>query len=532
MDGDGAEPLPSRAAAVLWVLAGVAVVWLAKLITGRIRLLKHARAIPGPPASFLWGNMDVLRHRKWRRRRDLVWCELFKKYGPVVRIVLPIFWPEELLVGFGSQETCQEVVNHPDCQSRRAPPLDTMVSHCLIVMPEDGIWRAHRKALAPAFAKRMLQFFEPMIVEESQAFVAALREKRAAMGGGPVDMHELLFAGTYDIIGRVGFGASFGSKNNPNDPALHNGNKIMENVYAATLNPLERLWYGTYGWVCRWLHRVAPSISPELHEIDQLASHFEELFSPIISRLRAAGDSEKERQSTMVGRMVSFTDEAGRGLSDKELLGELAGVLVAGHETTATTLSWAVMLLARHPEAQLQAAAEADAAAAAAAKAAAEGDSRLAGAAAYPFLKQVFYEALRLYPTVAILPRAPSRDAVVAGYFIPKYARLFPCSPAYAPGDRVFDPWRAPCGGIQAGQRFHPFGGGRRHCLGWQLAELVSTTLLAAILREFRMSDAGMPLVPSLDMTLGPKESGAWVVLTPRHESPSQIGPVPSLLTD
>ena len=178
-------------------------------------------------------------------------------------------------------------------------------------------------------------------------------------------------------------------------------------------------------------------------------------------------------------------------MSDRQLRDECVTIILAGHETTANALSFALHLLARHPEVQERVAAEARTVL---------GD-RSPTAADYPklpYATQVFAEAMRLYPPVWVTGRTCAKPYAIAGYHIPVGATLL--APQYAVHrDRrffaqpdIFDPSRFTPEARASRPRYSyfPFAGGSRQCIAEGLAWMEGTLVLAVIAREWQLSPA------------------------------------------
>lgn len=484
----------------------------------RHRVMLQAAEIPGPRASFFFGNMSIMQLPKMRSLRAQLFQELCVEYGPVVRIVMPIFFtgPYNMMVIFGDREQIEKVLHDPNCQSRPggnggSGDRDSLpIGPSLIGMGDNAVHHAHRKALSPLFTKRMLASYATTILATLSATEEALRR---AAPQGPQNMHALLVAATYDIISAIGFNKPVRTVNNLDDPAIKAGDRwLFANLQRAT-NPLNRLNYLLTARLRRWLHRIVGPALVSLPPIDKEAAYFANLLLPMVKDQRAkaeAAGGDDSNQKTMIGKAVAFKDESGSSLNDREVMGELLGLLLAGHETTANTLTWAILLLARHPEAQERVAAEAR-----------QLELGQEAVENLSFTRKVFYEALRLYPTVPSLARRNHTEFTVAGlggkeHQIPAEQFLMLNFYSFAPTARPFDPDKAPSGGIQAGKDFFPFGGGQRVCLGWQLAELEGTLLLAGLARAFRFEDAGRPVELFQDITLGPKHTGCFLKVVAR----------------
>ncbi|MCK9250389.1 MAG: cytochrome P450 [Solirubrobacteraceae bacterium] len=192
-------------------------------------------------------------------------------------------------------------------------------------------------------------------------------------------------------------------------------------------------------------------------------------------RERRVADDLDERDD-ILSMLVQATDEDGRPMGDRELRDELMTLLVAGHETTATTLAWALERLVRHPAALARLR-----------------DEVRAGEEAY--LDATIKETLRLRPVLALVVRKLTTAAEIGGHRLPAGTRVAPCirlvhqRPDLYPDPSAFRPERfldrAP-----GTYTWIPFGGGVRRCLGASFAELEARRVLATIVRRVELRAA------------------------------------------
>lgn len=189
--------------------------------------------------------------------------------------------------------------------------------------------------------------------------------------------------------------------------------------------------------------------------------------------------------------------------------------IVAGHETTALALSWALYLLANVPEVQERAREEAA--------------SRLCGRIAQaddlphmPFIEQILDEAMRLYPPVGLLARTVVAEDELCGrrmrpgdiLFLPIWAlhrhEMWWERPA------LFDPDRfdAATGPKRDKYQYLPFGAGPRVCVGADFAMMQAQIILSTLIQKFRFRPAGPPPRPVMTMTVRP-EPGVFLEVRP-----------------
>jgi cytochrome P450 len=193
------------------------------------------------------------------------------------------------------------------------------------------------------------------------------------------------------------------------------------------------------------------------------------------ARRRRAADDLEERDDVL-SLLVQARHEDGSPMSDAELRDELLTLLVAGHETTATSLSWAIERLVRHPEKWERLREEA-----------------LSGEDTYA--DAVAKETLRLRPVLPIVVRRLTRPVEIGGWPLPAGTYVTPCihlvhrRPDVYPEPHAFRPERfldQPAGTYT----WIPFGGGVRRCLGATFALFEMKTVLRAIAREAALRPA------------------------------------------
>jgi cytochrome P450 len=231
-----------------------------------------------------------------------------------------------------------------------------------------------------------------------------------------------------------------------------------------------------------------------------------------IARRRAAGSAGRDDALSM---LLEARDEAGVPMTDEELRDELVTLLLAGHETTATALAWAIELLWSHP--------------AVLARAEREVVGVLRGAPIEPahvaelvYLDAVVKEVLRLYPVLPNVSRRLREALAVPGHELPARTYVAPCAyltqrrpDLYAEAER-FQPERWLDRKVDP-YRYYPFGGGSRRCLGMTFAihemKVVLATLLASA--RLRLAGRGPTAITRRGITLAPA-GGARVVVEAR----------------
>jgi cytochrome P450 len=191
-------------------------------------------------------------------------------------------------------------------------------------------------------------------------------------------------------------------------------------------------------------------------------------------------DPDLASRSDALAMLVRAADQDGRTMSDAELRDQLMTLLVAGHDTTATGLSWALERLTRHPAALAKAVAAAEASAA--------GDP-----AGDEYLDAVAKETFRTRPVVFDVGRILTRPVELAGYRLPAGTMVAPgiglvhADEGIYPDSQRFDPDRM-VGASLSPTTWLPFGGGARRCLGATFAMAEMRVVLREVLRRAELA--------------------------------------------
>jgi cytochrome P450 len=194
-------------------------------------------------------------------------------------------------------------------------------------------------------------------------------------------------------------------------------------------------------------------------------------------------------------------------MTDRQVRDEVMTLLLAGHETTATALTWTWYLLSQHPEVEDRLHTELHEVLAGQPPAV-EHLPRL------PYTRMILDETLRLYPPTFSLSRKALVDDEIGGYALPAKSTILLCPytthrhPAFWENPGVFDP-----------ERFHPeraagrphfayfpFGGGPRQCIGNQFALMEAQLILATVAQRYRLRlVSGHRVVPEVVLTIRPR---------------------------
>jgi cytochrome P450 len=373
-----------------------------------------------------------------------------------------------------------------------------------LLTTEDEDWRIQRRALAPLFTPRVVEAFAPAMGEAARNLLRRWREQPP---GRTLDMTGEMSRITLEVLERTIFPEGLGRELGEFVRAIK--------LYSETLgrvHPLDAL--GFPDWVPRLSRRSAqPALTFFLQVVDAM----------IASKRTSKAAQEGHGARDLLTLLVAASDPVtGKGLSEAEVRANIITFIAAGHETTANTLTWALFLLATHPQWRRAAEAEVDSALPHGALAGGPISAELLNS--LPLTRAIIDETLRLYPPAASLSREALKADSAAGtrieegnvvvispWIIHRHTLLWKDPGAFDPGRFLPD---AP----QAIERFSylPFGAGPRICIGASFALQEAVIVLASILRQFRLELAPTAnIVPVQWLTLRPKY-GMPMVIRPR----------------
>lgn len=356
-----------------------------------------------------------------------------------------------------------------------------------LFVSEGAEWLWQRRAAAPVFGQRNMTSLGPVMTAAADRAVSRIE----AVTGRAVDVFDEMVTATFEVISDVTFSGGEGFDR----AAVHHAiEAYIANTAKVSLFDI----LGLPGWVPRPSRMQS---APALRMMKQLADR-------TIAGRAARGASTPPDLLDLLRQAED--PKSGRQMNADELRDNLLTFIVAGHETTALTLGWALYLCAFDPAVQDAARAEAQAVL---------GD-RLAGAAdvgALPLTRRIVDEALRLYPPAAFLARTAQTPDEILGrevrrgdtVILPVYA-LHRHHALWDAPDR-FDPARF--ADPKAIDRFAylPFGDGPRICIGASFALQEAVIILASLLARLRFSLVpGRAPKPVMILTLRP-EGGIWL---------------------
>jgi cytochrome P450 len=372
-----------------------------------------------------------------------------------------------------------------------------------LVTSEGELWRTQRRLIQPSFTRDTLTKLGAGMVAQTDAMLDrwhnpgldAARSSARIGRGEPFDVHAELMRLTLEIIGEALFGLAFGA-----DRAA---------VSTAAFTDAMEVIAGRITQIAvppRWLP------TPGNRRLEHAIADLDRVVAAIIDTRRKSGDDAKD---DLLGALLRARDADGQPIPEQQLRDEVITMFLAGHETTAVALTWALWLLSQHPEVLERCVAEVDAVL---------GDRppTAADLPALAYLGQTFHESMRVIPPVW----SGARDCVTAdelgglpvepGDRVINVILLTHMHPEFWDAPARFDPDRfAPAAAAKRHKfAYMPFSEGPRKCVGIHFATMEAQLVLARLLQRGRFEVlAGFEPVMDYQLTTRPKAGllGRWV---------------------
>ena len=354
-------------------------------------------------------------------------------------------------------------------------------------------WKRQRRIIDPAFEGGRLKDTYPAMRAAAEAAVARLRGRE-----GPVEIEEETSHAAADVIFRTLFSI----------PIEH---EIAGEVFSRFRDyqrsqPILNL--AAFLPVPAWMPRFFRKGTKEN------AEQIRDLISRLTEERMQAIEAGTAPDDLATKIMTTRDPETGDIFSTEEMVDQVAIFFLAGHETSASALAWALYLMALYPEWQDKVAAEA----------AALEDESFAAVSRLRISRDVFRETLRLYPPVPMMVREASCPEHFRNREVPKGAQMVLSPWHLHRHERLwenpdgFDParWQTENGKQCQRDAYIPFSAGSRVCTGAGFAMVEGPLILSMILRRFRVEAvASEEPVPVAHLTVRSK-NGIWLKLTER----------------
>ncbi|XP_016073201.1 PREDICTED: cytochrome P450 3A12-like [Miniopterus natalensis] len=463
-----------------WILLAISLALLYLYGTYKHGLFKKL-GIPGPKPYPFVGT--ILGYHTGILDFDM---DCFKKYGNIWGIYdgrQPVLVITDLdLIKTVLVKECYSVFTN----RRSVGPVGFMKSS--ISMAEDETWKRIRTLLSPTFTSGKLKEMFPIVSKYGDVLVRNLRKE--ADKGKPVTLKDIFGAYSMDVITSTSFGVNIDSLNNPQDPFVENVKQLLKFSF---FNPFI---------LCITLF---PFLGPvfESFNITLFPKSVTDFFKKSVKKMKESRlqDNQKHRVDflqLMINSQNAKEADSHKALSDLELVAQSIIFIFAGYETTSTSLSFFMYLLATHPDVQQKLQEEIDATFPN--KAPPTYDALIQ----MEYLDMVLNETLRLFPIAGRLERACKKDVEINGVFIPKGTVvmvpnfILQRDPKYWSEPEEFRPERFSKENKDNinPYTYMPFGSGPRNCIGMRFAIMNMKVAIVRVLQNFSFKPCKETQIP------------------------------------
>jgi cytochrome P450/nitrite reductase/ring-hydroxylating ferredoxin subunit len=477
-------PVAEREGAIFVDLSGL------KPTAERRAGLRSLEDLPGPKPLPILGNAHQLK----AERAHLVMEAWSREYGPVYQFKMP----GRSLVVTRDAVMLEEILRARPETFQRSARSDAVLTEAGIkgVFNAEGeAWRPQRKLAVAALAQRHLKELYPHIATVTQRLKR--RWSDAAAAGTTLDVVEEMKRFTVDITMLIAFGHDANT--------LEQSDGAIEQHLGLVLPTIGRRIYASFP---TWRYLRLPGDRRFDRALAAIRNWLGRLLETTRARL-AAEPALAARPSNFIEAMLVATDEDGKPFSDDTIMSNLITMLLAGEDTTAFTLSWAIHELCENPRwgAALRQ----------------EADQVLGASGALNHLdivnrltvaNAVANETMRMRPVAPVGAATANVDTALGDYFVPKGTTLILLfrQPAVDAANFVdplaFRPerWLGGAEGAHNPAAAMPFGSGPRMCPGRSLAVIEMRAVLATLFQSFdieRIGDA-KDVTERLGFTMSP----------------------------
>ncbi|MFC6757777.1 MULTISPECIES: cytochrome P450 [Haloarcula] len=345
-----------------------------------------------------------------------------------------------------------------------------------LLLSEGDTWEQQRQLANPAFSMRRLAGMADRITDHAEDRLADWSE------GDVVNVERAMTRTTLDVILDLMMGVQLSEER-------------VETIEEQLLPLGQRFEPDPLRFAApEWMPM------PDDAEFDAAVETLDGILDDIIAvRERTAGSGD-DGPMDFLSVLIRARDDGVE--SPEQLRDEMMTMLLAGHDTTALTLTYTWFLLSEHPDIERRVHEELDAVVG-------EGRPGMEHVRELEYLEWVIQEAMRLYPPVYVMFREPTEDVTLSGYPIEQGMTLMlpqwgvHRSERFYDDPETFDPerWRPERAKERPRFAYFPFGGGPRHCIGKHLAMLEAQLIVAATAQQYELEFLGetpLELMPSL----------------------------------
>ncbi len=352
-----------------------------------------------------------------------------------------------------------------------------------------------------------------MFTTNGETWAGQRRSAQPAFNGDHLKkMFGIMRAATDDMLGRWDQNVAENREIGLSSEAMRLALDVaLRTLFGITLNDQARVIYDALNVILPELERRVWAVTPlanylplrKIRACKEAIAAIERVVHEIIfERLNAEHQADDLMSMLIAAEKARWDDQSLKRLRDQAVI-----FLIAGHETTATTLTWAWYCLSKFPLIDRRLSAEVQSVLGAR-------PVELGDLDTLAYTRAVFQETMRLFPPGWLLTREALADDTIGGRLIPKGSTVIICAysmhrmPEYWDNPEGFDPSRFMPERMKEidSSVYFPFGGGNRTCIGNRFAMMEAQIILAETVRKFRLElVTGQDIIPSAMITIRPK---------------------------
>lgn len=412
-----------------------------------------------------------------------------QKYGDIFSMHLSGLAPSVIV---GNPQAIQEIFNQDSKfdVGRGNDLAEPLLGKNSLILIDGGRHRRERKLLMPPFHGERLQAYAKQICLITEQIASQWEVGQTFITRSAMQKVSL------EVILQIVFGLSKGERYEQLKPLLTAWLDMTDSPLRSSMLFL-RFLQKDWGMWTPW---------------GQMKQRQRQVHNLLQAEITEKRTKQNDYGSDVLSLMMAARDENGQAMSDEELKDELLTILFAGHETTATTLSWAFYQIYRHPDVLEKLQHELDSLG---------NNNNFTEINQLPYFTAVCQETLRMYPVIPVLfPRITKSSMKIAGYefdaettflmssYLVHYREdLYPDAEQFKP-ERFIGHQYSPA-------EYLPFGGGSRRCLGYALAQMEMKLVLATILSKYQLvlAEDKPVIMQRRGFTLAPK-GGVRMMIT------------------
>ena len=445
------------------------------------QVLRRFEDLPGPRGVPVFGNALQIKPSQMHLQLEQ-WC---RDFGPIFKLRLG----QRRLVVVGDHAVVAAILRDRPDGFRRTTRLEEIWTEMGLTPGVFGAngdsWRRQRRMVMAGFDPAHVKRYFPSLQTVAQRLGG--RWQKAARQGQAIDLQADLMRYTVDTIAGLAFGAEVNTLESDQDVIQQHLDKLFPALFKRLFAPLPTWRFYRSAADRRLAHSIA--------EVNAAVNGF-----IAQARARMAADSSlREHPRNLLEAMITAADQAGSGIDDRQVAGNVLTLLLAGEDTTANTLAWMIHLLWRNPQALARATEEVRRVVADVTNPAFDEMTQL------NYVEACAHETMRIKPVAPILPLETLREMTIgdvqlpAGIVVTSLMRRDAMSDSHLPRAAAFEPerWLAdggPGAMANAVKRLSmPFGAGPRICPGRYLALLEMKMAMATLLGRFDIESVDTP---------------------------------------